>query len=231
MKKLILIFLLLAFLFGKFSATPQSEAIRDVTSQLFTTKTSQIPFDFIFFEKFSIDMKNDLKVQIKRLKSADHERYRGRSSVVLVENMRSAWNYLRNIESKKRTFPERLKCLVYVDKVETLNLILQISQIPYSGSINKRYLPGNFIHYVYFLLNYESKMDLLTFEWFTEKRCQTPQLSIINTFNKKTRKWLKELKIEEKFRKFHNCSIDFRYVSQLFTPTSIMRKSRKVKGK
>lgn len=60
------------------------------------------------------------------------------------------------------------------------------------------------IYYEFVLNNTESSIDLLTMDFFSEANCKL-QLTKINSFDKKSRKWTKTLENYEKFRNFHGC--------------------------
>lgn len=61
--------------------------------------------------------------------------------------------------------------------------------------------------YSYFLIESKNRVSLKTFEWWTEKACNQPQLVAINFYNKTSAKWSKNMKIPPKFMNFHNCTL------------------------
>jgi hypothetical protein len=73
---------------------------------------------------------------------------------------------------------------------------------------------GHISQFAYFLIDDGSKLELKTFEWWTEKSCDQTQLVDLNSYNYKTRKWKVEFKIFEKFTNFHNCTL--KYFSRFF---------------
>ena len=50
-------------------------------------------------------------------------------------------------------------------------------------------------------------VTLSTVEWFSPYGCNTPYLSKLNTFNKKSMKWTAKLKNYEKFLNYHGCEL------------------------
>jgi hypothetical protein len=62
--------------------------------------------------------------------------------------------------------------------------------------------------FTFFLHENDKKIDYLTYEWFTDKACNKKQKNILNSFNKKTKKWMRPFDLSyKKFRHFHGCEI------------------------
>lgn len=74
---------------------------------------------------------------------------------------------------------------------------------------------GHISQYSYFFIEKKWEIELKTFEWWTEKACNTKQFIELNTFDKRSLSWKKELKLPQKFVNFQNCSI--KYTSSVFT--------------
>lgn len=67
---------------------------------------------------------------------------------------------------------------------------------------------GQLGHFSYFTVEKKKKFQLNTFEWFTPQKCHAQQSIHVNTFDMISRNWTKPLEVEEKFKNFHNCSMN-----------------------
>lgn len=81
---------------------------------------------------------------------------------------------------------------------------------------------GQMPMFQYYLENTNTSVDLFTFEWYTAVKCSKLQFLKLNSFDKKSMKWDKELKIDEKFKNFHGCMLTIRLGTQ-YMMTSIDR--------
>lgn len=61
--------------------------------------------------------------------------------------------------------------------------------------------------FLYFLVDRGMKIDLMTYEYFSEKKCNEKFLVTLNSFNIGTQKWTTELKLHKIYHSFHNCLI------------------------
>lgn len=99
----------------------------------------------------------------------------------------------------KNSFAKSLNFLIYVaEKLDINNL-----KIP-----SPTYDQGHIGHYSYFIVETSKEIQLLTLEWFTERACHTQQTILINSFIKSNKKWKEKLEIDEKFKNFHNCTLN-----------------------
>jgi hypothetical protein len=94
-------------------------------------------------------------------------------------------------------FPKKLIFLTYIEKIpdisDLLLLPMPIVLSPDSGHISL---------YQYFLVRNDSKMLLLTLEWFSDLYCNDVVGERVDEFDLATRKW--KLKLQNKFDKFKN---------------------------
>jgi len=65
---------------------------------------------------------------------------------------------------------------------------------------------ASIFYHAFFIINEENFVFLATVEWFGNV-CNQAHLTRVNTFNKITQKWTKELKFYEKFMNFHGCQL------------------------
>lgn len=61
--------------------------------------------------------------------------------------------------------------------------------------------------FLYFLVSEKIFLRLLTFVWFTSKKCNEMQLIEINRLNKNSKHWVKPLSLYEKFSNFYGCKL------------------------
>lgn len=76
---------------------------------------------------------------------------------------------------------------------------------------------------MYFLVENQNLIDLVTYEWFSEKHCHKKYVKAINSFNKTSQNWTFNLTSLEKFRNLHKCLI-ITETGQIQYPHSIDRK-------
>lgn len=92
------------------------------------------------------------------------------------------------------------RILFYFDRDNKIDLnLLQINLTHSSRSITQ---------YSYYFIDTGSKIELKTFEWWTEVACNQPQLITLNSFDKKSVKWQTNLNIQDKFINFHGCTLN-----------------------
>jgi hypothetical protein len=78
------------------------------------------------------------------------------------------------------------------------------------------YQLGHIGHFSYFLIDTKDKIELRTFEWWTEQACDVEQFVVLNKFDKKSLKWEEPLKVPEKFENFHGCILsDFSLITNV----------------
>ncbi|XP_070494572.1 uncharacterized protein [Chironomus tepperi] len=70
------------------------------------------------------------------------------------------------------------------------------------------YEQGSIEHFEFCIVNDNNWFHLVTIEWFTEAACNKPQLVVLNSFNKITRKWNKKLENYEKYQNFYGCELE-----------------------
>jgi hypothetical protein len=82
--------------------------------------------------------------------------------------------------------------------------------------IQEMFVENSGISEVAFLTSYKgSSIELATSHWFTSKKCNDNQIKTINRFSRKTRLWENNNFYPDKFKNFHNCTLDVRYADEL----------------
>lgn len=67
---------------------------------------------------------------------------------------------------------------------------------------------GDITQFTYFLLSENHKsINLITISQFEEQKCGRHEKVLINKFEVKSKNWKNKLKINEKFKNFHNCKL------------------------
>ncbi|CAG9801202.1 unnamed protein product [Chironomus riparius] len=61
--------------------------------------------------------------------------------------------------------------------------------------------------YTYFITNDKYLVGLSTVEWFSTDGCDSPNVNMINFFNKRTMEWNSKLENHEKFLQYHGCEL------------------------
>lgn len=107
--------------------------------------------------------------------------------------------------SKMLTLKEGIKFIVYVQNCELTaieELIARnVNDKPFS------FIRGYLMLFQYFLIDTKTFVQLVSLEWFTEDECDSPQLKVINIYNKTENKWNKKLENHEKYQNFHGCTL------------------------
>ncbi|KAG5668742.1 hypothetical protein PVAND_016669 [Polypedilum vanderplanki] len=137
------------------------------------------------------------KLRIEHIKENENKK-RGVQNSLFILGQES---FLENI-NKKLTFihqaPQKHKIFIYIKNLKVFEVVDFLFEINRERQID---------HFLYFVHDFGNKIDLVTYEWFTETRCNNKTKIIINTFDKLKLKWKKPLEKYEKFRNLHDCKI------------------------
>jgi hypothetical protein len=166
-----------------------------------------ITFDILVIgpRNFSIDDKvNEIRkrhptvvTRIKRVHT--FLKYRYRHSAIVFGHYKAV-SYFHNLARLVAHHPQELRFLIYTTSLKELQFEPSLSD---SGLFYKKLDP-----FTFFLHESDEKINYLTNEWFTEKACNKKQKNILNTFDKKTKKWMRPFDLSyKKFRHFHGCEI------------------------
>ena len=131
----------------------------------------------------------------------DHKIYE--SAVIFVENV-NFWNQLTINSKLDSPFPHQISFLMIcenLNETDTDELMVPILLNELRGTISI---------FQYYLRNETSSLDLFTIDWYTEKRCSKNQRVKLNSFDKKSKTWNKNLVIIEKFKNFNGCMLTIR---------------------
>ncbi|CAG9807509.1 unnamed protein product [Chironomus riparius] len=186
-----------------------SQAITDLIHELFIK--NRIHFDILMYGNLTcnsldlinmIEMKNDgnFAEKVRKIEPElwDHKIYK--SAVIFTKNMNTV-NHLVLNATLDSPFPHRISFLMYCEDLNETSLAKLY--VPFNLNPDE----GMISIYQYFLNNNKTSIDLLTIEWYTEKDCSNDQIVMVNSFNKKSKSWNKNLVIEEKFKQFHGCML------------------------
>lgn len=190
------------------------QAFEDIIQEFYVK--NQISFDiFTIFDRF--------------------EEIDGIKSKVLVLNYAKTllnWNYLRNksklvINVYHSTIIITHSCtdFIWINKAIKLKNIYHknFKFLIYSHDCGLNHFQNNLEHFMkdkklslaegiieqfeFLLINDGQFLQLATIEWFTDKACNQPQLKILNSFDKVTKKWKHILQNYEKFQNFYGCRL------------------------
>lgn len=120
------------------------------------------------------------------------------SAVVLLDSIESLAKF-NELKILPATFPMAYQLFIYCrngshDEIARINT-------------SKRQTP--IIQYEYFVIEEEKSIRLLTFVWYSLRKCNTSQLIEVNRFDKTSERWQnKDFKID-KFTTFFGCRINF----------------------
>jgi hypothetical protein len=64
-------------------------------------------------------------------------------------------------------------------------------------------------HHSYFIVNDVESVIIVVVEWFSPKYCNEVHFKILNSFNKKSMKWMSKLQSHEKFQQYYGCKLVF----------------------
>ncbi|KAL7051753.1 hypothetical protein ACKWTF_004597 [Chironomus riparius] len=102
-------------------------------------------------------------------------------------------------------FSKNLQILIYIEKC-TLE-ILKTHMMLFVKQFELKMYRSLIEVFEFFLINEGNFLHLATIEWFTKVKCNSPQLIVLNTFDKLSGKWNSELQNYDKFQNFHSCRL------------------------
>ncbi|KAG5671220.1 hypothetical protein PVAND_001429 [Polypedilum vanderplanki] len=124
-------------------------------------------------------------------------------TIVLLDSLEIAKIYI-NYYIVQKFFNGHVLILIYCENENFIHFMMhELAQE--LGISRETFL----IYNVYFIITENSKIHLVTFDWFTENNCEKPKIKIINSFDTERKTWENSLTKYEKFRNFHNCEIVF----------------------
>lgn len=240
--KLISLLLFLNIL-QKIYSSDVSQALSDTIKAMFVH--NNINFDMIVYGQVTDHLKDVINgigalnnssyaEQLIFLKTLSWNHEIKKSAVVLLPNFKRLLVF-SELTKLKNKFYKTFKFLFYYENS-------YVGDFLHARFKFLSWKPGQVDHNSYFLINRDAETyALLSLEWFSERACNKAQLTVVNDFNKIQNKWLKTLKIEEKFKNFYGCmlTIDvahkYRYVmfdsaGQLSGPTIDIFKGMSVRG-
>lgn len=192
----------LNFFASKIFCSSLAEPLNDVVTELFVKR--EVSFEFVIYGNSTNNFSNSVDLMLKLFdgnrstKILKSEKVLGlkNSAVIFVDQ-----NFLAKNKDELVGFenaqPQDMNFVIITDKNFDLSLLAK----------NPTSHFGHFSHFSYFLTEIGSQIELRTFEWWTEKVCNQPQLITLNSFDLITKKWQKPLEIPQKFLNFHGCPL------------------------
>lgn len=177
-----------------------SQALKDSIHELFIKKS--LKFDLILIsktskliEKILNEIPKNLTEKVIRVRSGGFNL--AQPALILSKSFKDATNFMFKSKSINK-YPKNIKFLFFIEDFQF--------KLP-RGIIQWNF--DSILYFSYFLINTKREISLVSLEWFTELGCNKQQIKFLNILVKKSKKWQKLMKVEEKFQTFHNCQINF----------------------
>lgn len=140
-------------------------------------------------------------VELKISRDArNYEGFIGRSSILLFCT-NFELNYFLQTKKVYSPFPKLIKLIIF--SLEEIKLLPpDETNLNQYQKLIQYYLP---IRRAYYISNKKNSLELFTVQRETEKLCNAWQKVLINSFNKKSQKWIKTLENYKKNRNFYGC--------------------------
>jgi hypothetical protein len=191
-----------------------AKAFHEVIHKLFVENAMRFEIAVIKENSRSFyDFYNGLLAQIKELNSYKLSTFEldkmekigiFTSTVFLIESC-NTFVALHHRAVLLNSFSEKLKFLTYIYNCSVNILQDYIDQMIPTKIMS--YWPGTLEMFEFQLINDGDHLHLTTVEWFTEAACNFPQLNVLNSFNKFTKKWEKNWGNYQKFKDFYRCEL------------------------
>lgn len=86
-------------------------------------------------------------------------------------------------------------------------LYVQISTATIKDLLRSEFQGLHLIEFIYFVVENETSIELLTAIWYSKRACNEFQLVVVNTFSKTTKQWTSNKFQIRKFDNFHGCRL------------------------
>jgi hypothetical protein len=129
------------------------------------------------------------------------------SAILLFDSIKTLIDFIK-IAFLTNSFPKPLKFYVHLH-LATIEEIKTVAEARKDFYLNYFDDKTDITQYLYFIMDEEKSIKLLTFDWYTPQACHLPQLIEINRFDKKKKKWNKSEFSIIKCRNFHGCKLLF----------------------
>lgn len=188
------------------------KVLEEITDKIFQ---NYFTLDVIFYGKIDRKINSimmnfvkalDLKFTIRTRRSLLTKVEIKVSSLIFVETLEDLSIFLEKAVFADETF-DAIFILVYIRKTfkkfdEKFNKIIK-PMMPDSQN-------GHISQFIYFIIDDGIKLELKTFEWWTQHKCNELSLVTLNIRYSNTSKWeLEPLKIPEKFTNFYGCELKY----------------------
>jgi len=122
------------------------------------------------------------------------------SAVILFPNI-SFVQYFNRVAVLSNPSPKVLKFLIYCEGLTELYNLPAVTN--YTSDIS------HISSFEYFVINQKSSIELIVFDHFMPKTCNLLRHRVINSFDKKSQKWIKKMKNFRNFENFNGCSLTY----------------------
>lgn len=203
-----------------------SQPFSEIIHEMFVK--DEIHFDIIIYGSWTRKMMDLLNEITKRNQGNFAEKVRSVNPAFWDHNLNNSavifLNYFEDLLKFNKNanltneFHKPLRFLVYCEYFDEINAGLN-----YYMKIERP--DGDSRHIGYFenfFVIFPNEFVLFRYEWYTATECNKMRLVEQNTFNPFSMTWSKKLKIEEKFKNFHNCMLTINLVdNHMFTTMDI----------
>lgn len=218
MKKILLFLIFLKFspTFGYLTTRQTSiaaKAIIDVVKQVFIR--NDMKFDILTIGETSTNIKfledqilmkleGNFMGVIKNIAKPDDVNYLWiRPAVIFTQ-----FKFMTKILFKSDILTRFAADQRYLIFIEGLNDLKNLQDLLHNKAFNIKFnVTMKVAHFAYYLVNFKDEIKLITSEWFTEEKCNEHQVLNLNSYNLISRSWTHPLKIPDKYKNFHNCTI------------------------
>lgn len=188
-----------------------SSAIKDLINKFYITQN--LNFEIISYGNSSKNLntilngvldlnKNQFPTMLKNVFDVDKWKHEvDQSLLILVKDFEEIVKFMEKVELGN-FHPKKFVNLIFIENLKNIKKLKIFAKYRHIYNIDE-----HFLHFTYFLIDSGQELQLFTLEWFTKLKCDKFQIILQDSFDKKFKKWKNSLKIEEKFKNFHNCMI------------------------
>ena len=152
--------------------------------------------------------------------SSSYKSYKQEGNGILFFDSIKSLQHFNDIVELTNIFPKSLQFYVFCEnnsfsEIDSLREADILKREKRRGSYTSPNEMTDILQFQYFITEDEDVIKLLTFVWYTPENCNEPQLTEVNSFEKKTRRWKNCNFSLNKFENFRGCSLVFDFYRDL----------------
>ncbi|KAG5670882.1 hypothetical protein PVAND_001114 [Polypedilum vanderplanki] len=204
---------------GEYSNRPvqaTAKAIYDVIHEFYIV--NGIKFDFIILGKTTNHIndvingiinktnKNNFPIKLKVINDISNSFNLMKHAVLFMKTVETLidWHKSENVDFRERTGIEKKKILIYIEEIIPLEYLNQLQM-----RMKNHHSEQQQMDELFFIVNDRNSINLGANVFYSELKCEFYHLKSLNTFDLKTQKWTKKLKIFDQGENFHGCIVNF----------------------